>query len=85
MTASPAVERLQEGRGELLPMETPKMGVFNLCGKKQLYLSCVKVLNQHSLAGTRESRCTQVFASDYTLTAGGGSCMPPVEKQVPDL
>uniref|UniRef100_A0A1A8AE93 Reverse transcriptase zinc-binding domain-containing protein n=1 Tax=Nothobranchius furzeri TaxID=105023 RepID=A0A1A8AE93_NOTFU len=81
-----AGEGWQEESGLLLNPNTPVLGSFQSCGKKQLYQTCVKVINRRSLLGVKESRWTQVFAAD---NAPGGSWRSlyksPVEKRMADL
>lgn len=66
LIVSPAAEEWQEESGKLLSLKTLVLGSFSSCGEKQLYHSCVKVLNIGSLAEVKESRSTEVFASDCT-------------------
>lgn len=86
LSVCPAAEEWREESGLLLTMQTPVLGVFSSCGKKQLYFSCVKVLNLHTLAGVKESRWCEVFASDVTPKGGWRVLYkPPVEKRMADL
>ncbi|XP_053302333.1 free fatty acid receptor 2-like [Pleuronectes platessa] len=66
LNVSPAVRQWREESGRLLTLRTPALGTFNTSAGKQLYCSCVKVLNCRSLAGVRGSRWTEVFGSDYS-------------------
>ncbi|XP_047187624.1 uncharacterized protein LOC118302095 [Scophthalmus maximus] len=75
LSVSPTVEGWSERSGLLLSMKTPALGTFGSCGGKQLYSSCVKVLNHRSLAGVRELRWTEVFGSDVSPKVADGSCI----------
>ena len=64
MIVSPAVGEWREESGRLFSLKTPVLGNFSSCGKKQLYQSCVKVLNLRSLAAVKESRWSTGAFSD---------------------
>lgn len=86
LSVTPAFDSWCEECEPLLSLRTPASGVLTPCGKKYLYQSCVKVLNMCSLAGVRESRKMQVFASDLTPKGRWRVLYkPPVEKHVGDL
>ena len=83
---SPAADGWREESGLLLSFKTPVLGNFSSSGKKQLYVSCVKVLNLRSLAGVKETRWTDVFAAGCTPEGRWRVLYkPPVEKRVGDL
>ena len=86
LSVSPEVGEWREERGLVLTLKAPALGTFSSCSSKQLYSSCVKVLNFSLLAGVRESKWTEVLGSDFSP---GGSWRvlykPPVEKRMADL
>ena len=86
LNVSPAVGEWREESGRLLTIRTPALGPFNTSAGKQLYCSCVKVLNCRSLEGVRESRWTEVFGSDYSPSGSWRVLYkPPVEKRMADI
>uniref|UniRef100_A0A669D6D2 Reverse transcriptase domain-containing protein n=1 Tax=Oreochromis niloticus TaxID=8128 RepID=A0A669D6D2_ORENI len=86
LMVSPVFEEQPKGSGMLLSLGTPVLNSFSSCGKKQLYLCCVKVLNFRSLVGIRESKWTGFFASDSTPKGRWRVLYkPPVERRMADL
>lgn len=68
------------------PLRHLALGTLSSCKGKQLYISCVKVLNISALAGVRALRWTEVFGSDFSPD---GSWLvlykPPAEKRMADI
>ncbi|TKS66148.1 putative 149 kDa protein ORF 2 [Collichthys lucidus] len=86
LSITPAVGEWQEGGGQLLSFSTPHLDKFQDAGKKEVYQSCVKVLNLRSLAGTNESRWAGFFGPDISPKGSWRSLYKlPVEKRAADL
>ena len=76
----------EEGEGQLLTFTTPHLDTLQDAGKKDIYHTCVKVLNLHSLVGVRESRWAEVFGPDVSPKGSWRSLYKlPVEKRAADL
>lgn len=86
LVVSPAVAEETEESGLLLSLRTPELELFDSCSGKQLYRSCVKVLNIGSFAGVRESGWTEFFGSDFSPKGSWRVLYkPPVERRMGDI
>ena len=54
----------QEDRNSILSFKTPELGDFIGVGKKDLYITCVKVLHAEGLAVMRATKWAEFFGSD---------------------
>lgn len=76
----------QERGGQLLSLTTPHLDKFQDVGKKELYQTCVKVLNLGSLSGVGESRWTEFFGPEFSTKGRWRSLYKlPVEKRTAHL
>ena len=86
LTITPSVGEWQEEAGQLLSFSTPQLGKFQDAGKKELYYTCIKVLNIRFLAELKESRWTEFFGPDASPKGSWRSLYKlPVEKRAADL
>lgn len=86
LDVSPAVGQWREESGLLLNVRTPSLPTFSTCSSKQLYCSCVKVLNLGSLKDVRESRWIETLASGSSPRGSWRVLYkPPVEKRMADI
>ncbi|KAF1375259.1 hypothetical protein PFLUV_G00237720 [Perca fluviatilis] len=86
LTITPSVGEWQEEAGQLLSFSTPQLGKFQDAGKKELYYTCIKVLNIRFLAELKESRWTEFFGPDASRKGSWRSLYKlPVEKRAADL
>ncbi|TDG95854.1 hypothetical protein EPR50_G00244570 [Perca flavescens] len=86
LTITPSVGGWQEEAGQLLSFSTPQLGKFQDAGKKELYYTCIKVLNIRFLAELKESRWTEFFGPEVSPKGSWRSLYKlPVEKRAADL
>ena len=69
----------REERGLVLTLKAPALGTFSTCPSKQLYSSCVKLLNFSLLAGVRESKWTEVLGSNFSPNGSSCTMAAPVQ------
>lgn len=64
----------------LLNLWMPVLGDFSFCSGRELYFSCVRILDLCLLIGINELRWTEVFGSEVSLKPLEGLCISPLLK-----